>query len=219
MPTIPTPTYRDAILRYWPWSQDGNIARVLYAMGTQFDSLADILVGGIRARFPGVYSDESLPLIGRERRIRRGLTESATAYAVRLCGWLDQHPYRGNPYALLAQLHAFLAPDYQIDLQYRSGRRFVLDPDGTVTRSLSTVVPTTSWCRWTLFYFTDSITYPSTQKQAEDLTIVPKEWNAAHCSGRVLVMRTGAELWDYPPGHTWDESGTWNTTPIIKLSI
>jgi hypothetical protein len=194
-------------------------ARVLYGMASQLDALADILVEGMRARFPGDHTNETLPLIGRERRIRQGLTESSAAYAARLTTWLDQHARRGNPYALLAQLHAFLAPDYSIELWYKSGRRFVMATDGTVTRSITAVVNTLAWARWTLFYFTDSIVPPIDEVTAQALTLMPKEWNAAHCTGRVLIMRTGAELWDYPPGHTWDESGTWNTTEIVKLEI
>jgi hypothetical protein len=61
----------------------------------------------------------------------------------------------------------------------------------------------------------------STPEDLADLAVVPREWIAAHCLGEILVMPTGAELWDYPPDEPWnDPAGTWNTADTtIRIPV
>jgi len=213
-----TPTYRDAVQRYWPWGERyATVRKILYSSIAQLDVLGNNLISGLKLRFPGNFAD-ALPLLGRERRIRRGRTESAASYTARLRRWLTDHARRGNPYALLEQLYAVLPVKFPVDLVYRSGRRFRMDATGAITTDVLDVVLTEQWGRWVLYYYTDDYLTPTTT-ELEDLTMIPKEWNAAHCSGRIVILPTGAELWDYPDGHTWDESGTWDTPPVYVLEI
>lgn len=218
-------TFRDRMRQLCPpWLQRGNNERLLYAIALQVDVFGEALLAGVKLRFPNLYSAESLPLIGRERRIARGSLEPDATYAARLTRWLDDHRMRGGPYALLAQLHAFYAPDnFPVDLIYRNGRRYHMAADGTVTRSdASTFSPDADaarWARWWLFLYTDAYPTP-TPEQLAALRLVPRAWNAAHCAGSLVVMPTGAELWNFPLGRTWNESGTWNTTaPSAVLPI
>jgi hypothetical protein len=201
-------TFRDAIRQISPWWLRGPIGgSILYAIGAVTDGLADALRGGVKTRFPGYYSNESLPLIGRERRIRRGRVETEETYATRLIPWLDHHRVRGGPYALLAQVHAFYAPDnFPITLIYENGRMFVLDPaSGSVERlwvDFGAVDP--QWAKWTLFYkwptpieadgiWSDPGTWDDggvwdTDMSAElirDIRVVPREWNNAHAIGYI----------------------------------
>lgn len=215
-------TYRDRIRQISPpWLQNGLAEKILYALGLHVDGFGDALVAGVKLRFPGFYSDESLPYIGRERRIRRGRTESNANYAVRLTRWLVDHQRRGGPYALLAQLHAHYAPNnFPIELVYQSGRRYSMNIDGQVTRDDIVWFPdaqTTKWARWWLFYLTDQFGTP-TAAEVEDLKLIPREWNAAHCFGYVVLFPSGGELIDYPPGHLIDEPGTINTT-VVTMTI
>lgn len=217
----PTPTFRDRIRRASPpWLQHGWAEKLLYSFGVQVDAFADALVAGVKLRFPGVYSDDSLPLIGRERRIARGLLEDNATYAARLTRWLDDHKRRGGPYALLAQLHAYFSPNnFQIQLIYRSGRRFTMTADGTVTRDDIAWQPDATpakWAQWWLLLFTNDYLPPLSAQQIADIRLIPTEWNAAHCFGTVVVFPTGAELWDFPNGRTWDESGTWDTPDTVS---
>src|SRR5690606_33937793 len=81
-------------------------------------------------------------------------------YAARLHRWLDDHPRRGGPYAMLEQLHAFYAPNnFRIELVNISGRRYTLDPSGAITRDDLGggwgPDETTRWARWWLFMFVD----------------------------------------------------------------
>lgn len=220
--TTPTHTFRDRLRQISvPWLSRGNAEKFLYAMGVQIDAFADALVASVKLRFPNVYSGESLPLIGRERRIARGSLETDTTYAARLTRWLDDHPRRGGPYAMLAQLHAFYLPlAFTADLIYRSGRTYSLAADGTVTRSDIVFNPDPfpeMWARWWLIITSDTLPpHPLTDQQVSDAALVPTEWNAAHCFGLVVVLRPGdGELWDYPPTNTWDEGGTWDTPNTI----
>lgn len=213
-------TYRDSLRKISPpWLQTGLNEKILYSIGLQIDAFGDAMVAGVKSRFPGLYSFESLPLIGRERRIRRGRTEADESYAVRLTRWLTDHRRRGGPYALLAQLHAHFAPNnFPITLVYYSGRRFQMDVNGVVVRDHIVWSPdpdTARWARWWLFYQTDAFPSPDAAT-IEDLKMVPREWNAAHCLGYVVLQPSGAELIDYP-GVLIDEVGTINTTAVDTL--
>ena len=204
-------THRDTIRKSAPpWLQHGIAEKLLYAIAVQLDALGDGIVAGVKLRFPGVYSMESLGLIGAERRIRRGLYEADENYAQRLTRWWTDHATRGGPYALLNQLWYHYAPNsFPIHLVYRSGMRFLITPDNTITRAVAEFPSTAQWAAWELLYYTDDVIDPV------DVVIIPRDWIATHILGSVKVIPSGAELWDYPPENTWNESGTWDTADIV----
>lgn len=211
------PTFRDLVRQIAPpWLQTGYAERFLYAATVQVDALGEALNAGVKLRFPNIYSGESLPLIGRERRIRRGLSEADATYAARLRRWLQDHQRRGGPHAMLAQLRAYFLPlTFPMHLLYRSGGRYVQDPAGTVTRDVVPVVPQSQWARWVLLMYSDDLGALT----AEALAVIPREWIAAHCIGEVIVVPAGGELWDYPPERPWDESGTWDTPDVLRVEL
>lgn len=220
--STPTRTFRDRIRRASPpWLQRGWAEKLLYSYGAQIDAFADALVAGVKMRFPGLYSEESLPLIGRERRIARGLLEDGPTYAARLRRWFDDHRRRGGPYALLAQLYAYFSPNnFPIALIYRSGRRYSMDITGAVVRDDIPFHPDAAaeqWARWWLIMEADAYVPPLSDQDVADIRLIPTEWNAAHCTGTVIVMPTGGELWDYPLGHVWNEPGVWNTPDVVSV--
>lgn len=231
-------TFRDTLRAKCPrWLQGGNAEKVLYAIGIQLDGLTEAVTAGVKLRFPGLYTDESLPQIGRDRRIRRGRAESAEIYATRLRRWLDDHPRRGGPYALLEQIHAYFATSpFAVSLVYFSGRTFDMDADGVITRGDITWAPDAEperWARWWLFYewpetiasdglwvdagvWDDGGVWDSdlTVEEVAELRDLPREWNAAHANGKLVLLSGGVELWDYPEG-TWDEpGGIWGGSPV-----
>lgn len=219
----PLPTFRDLVYAVSPpWLRRHYGVRVLYACAVIADALADALVAGVKLRFPRVYSDESLPQLGRERRIRRGRLETADKYATRLRRWLEDHQVRGGPRALLSQLRAFFADaPFEVHLVYASGARYRLDAQGNITRDVVSgqVKTDPQWARWWLFYITDSFTPPLTAADVDELALIPREWIAAHCEGEIITFVSGGELWNYPDGHTWNETGTWNTTPVQRIKV
>jgi hypothetical protein len=241
--TEPILTFRDMLLqKVPPWLRRGTAQKILVSIGQHVDAYADAVVAGVKLRFPGFYTDESLPLIGRERRIRRGPNESAATYATRLLRWLDDHRHRGNPYTMLAQLFAYYAPNsFAITMVYRSGRYFAMDANGVVTRgdfdtSTWDDLPE-QWARWWLFYdwpddvgsdgvwddpgvWDDDGLWDSdlTVADAYDLRLVPTEWNAARSLGTVVLLSGDIELWDFPIG-TWDDPGVWEDRAPATFAV
>jgi hypothetical protein len=234
-------TFRDALASRLPqWLQRGVAQKLMYAIGVQLDGAGDAAVAAVKHRFPGLYSMQTLPMIGRDRRIRRGRIEVDEVYASRLRRWLDDHRGRGGPYALLKQLHAHFAPaNFPTALVYYSGRRWLMDAAGVIARADMSWLPDTvsaNWPRWWLFYeWPDGVTSDGvwgdpgewsdggvwgstlTVQDVTDLRAVPREWNAAHADGTVVLLPDGAELWGYPPG-PWSDPGVWNgglLSPVI----
>lgn len=206
----PLITFRDTLWSICPpWLQTGTAQKILYAIAVQLDAAGDALVAGVKMRFPGLYSFDSLSELSRERRIRPGLNELDENFATRLTRWFDDHRRRGGPYALLTQLYYHYAPNCpRMTLEYRSGMRFDMAPDGTVTRSMPNKPNIAQWSRWVLMIW--DVTVPPA-----DVAVIPREWIAQHILGDVYVVPPGGELWDYPTDHVWDESGVWDTPDIV----
>ncbi len=222
--TLELLTFRDQIRRSSPpWLQRGLAEKVLYSIGLLCDGFGDALVAGAKQRFPNYYSADSLPVLGRERRITRGRSESDAAYGERLARFLTDHRMRGGPYALLSQLFIHYTPDtFPIELvYYAAGRRFVMDVAGEVTRDATAWSPDSNaamWARWWLFYYTDQwAVTPPTDAELQDLRLIPRQWNAAHPLGYIVLFPGDAELWNWPTGHLWNETGVWNTTGTARF--
>jgi hypothetical protein len=230
-------TFRDTIRRITPkWLQGWLGERLLYSFAVHLDLLGDATSWGLQRRFPGLNGEveaeryDSLGLIGRERRIRRGPNELNANYAARLIPWLDHHRRRGNPYTMLEQVGAYWsATPFRIDLVYRSGLRFVRDVDGTITRDLVAWNPTDppNASKWWMFFYdypgattdgiwsdpgvwSDGFVWDSnlTPAQVAELRLVPAEWNRAKSNGVIVLLPSSVELWDFPPG-LWSDPGDW----------
>jgi hypothetical protein len=211
-------TFRDMIRKISPpWLAVGNNEAVLYGAHTLLDATGASTQAGVLSRFPGLVDYQSLPFIGKERRIRRGIYEDDATYANRLRSWLSDHPYRGGPYAMLQQLYLHYAPhSFPIELIYRSGKRYTLNPsNGEVTTDMVVWNPDVTperWAQWWLVFYTDLFTFPLNEDQLNDIKAIPIEWNAAHAVGHLVVMQTGAEFWNSPAPETWNSPGTWDAT-------
>jgi hypothetical protein len=231
--------YRDRLRDIAPsWLRSGIAGKILFAFGLMLDVLIELTTASITYRFPGVYGPDSLPYIGRDRRIRRGRSEPNANYAARLTTWLDLHATRGGPYALLEQLHAYYAFSgrFPISLVYETGRCFTLDPDtGAITytdlASWTSDNPA-KWARWTLYYewpepveddglWGDAGTWGEDDflwgvnlsiDDAADIRLIPQEWNAGHPLGRIYLMHGEADVWGFPPGLWGEDVEVWGGT-------
>lgn len=188
---MPNITFRDTVRSKLPtWLLRGLNEKYLLAQHVMFDALGDGVVQAVQQWFPGFLDFQSLKLLGRQRRIPRGRYESDEVYAQRLQQWLGDHQQRGGPYALLDQLHIHYSPNaFPIDLIYRNGRRFQMAADGTVTTDIvSSWNPDGHpelWARVTLIYYTDQF---EPDPDLDDIRLIPTSWNAAHVSGRIIVV-------------------------------
>lgn len=119
------------------WLTDGDGGTVLASLALMADDYAARAKLGLLARFPQYAPDDtSLGALGRDRRIVRGIGESATAYSARLVRALDDLATRGNPYALLGQVQAFLGQPCVVRTVDRRGNWYRLAADGTKSSSI-----------------------------------------------------------------------------------
>jgi len=217
-------TFRDSLEAMAPAWLKGTVGlRYLFGHSIHLDAFGDALLSGVQTRFPGYYSDASLPLIGKERRILRGLKESNTNYAARLITWLIEHAHRGQARAMLAQLYLHYYPDnFPMMLIARNGLTHTMAPDGTITRSVIAWQPDSPadparWARWWLIFRTDRWSANPTPDEIADIIAIPSAWNAAHAQGHMMIMPVGAEFWNSFDPETWSSAGTWSAArgPII----
>jgi hypothetical protein len=208
---------RDGVRTVVPWWAGHELSRpgkLLWAIALHADALIDACYAGLEIRFPMLHSPETLSIIGRQRRIRRGPDETDDVYASRLSRWWDDHRRRGGPYAMLEQIRAYFDPvAFPVQLIYRSGRRFSMPVGGSITYDDIVWNPDAlpeKWARWWLYYewptpiasdgtwgdpgtWSDGGVWDSglTPEEVADLRAVPREWNAAHPYGWVVLQHSG----------------------------
>ncbi len=133
-------SFRTTIARYIPPWLAARVAsgkvrgfKILYTLALLADLGMENAYQGLQAGFPGVGTPEALPLIGRDRCIRRGIDETDEAYAARLITWLDDWKGAGNPFAIMHAVRGFCAPAMpRIRIVNASGTWYTLNPDDSV---------------------------------------------------------------------------------------
>ncbi len=141
------------------WLTDpGDGLEVLHSLGICMDAQAERTYQGTLARFPDHAPADALPPMSRDRKIVRGINESAESFAARLIKWLDDHKVRGNPYALLEQLQAYLVIPTAVRTVDNRGNWFSIDEDGNRSALIDQGNwdwdgDTASWSRfWVIIY-------------------------------------------------------------------
>jgi len=147
-------THRNAVYNMLPpWARGWNLFRLIYAFVLIVDMLGDALLAAINIRFPGRYSNESLPRIGSDRRMWQGPNESADSFAARLSTWWDVAKHSGTFLTMAQQIAAYFLPDVaRIEIVSNNGTRYTLGTDGSWT------IDQTSWnwdrdyAQWSRFW-------------------------------------------------------------------
>jgi hypothetical protein len=104
-------TIRDMLIEIAPpFLRGPNGVRFLSALAYPIDALDELLRQGVKARFPGVYTMESLPLIGRDRQLDRGPTEPDATYADALAYAFDTHQHDASARGILRQVERYFIP-------------------------------------------------------------------------------------------------------------
>jgi len=148
----------------WLSSSDGG--KVLASLALLADDFAARAKLALVSRFPDYAPDDAaLAAIGRDRLIVRGINEPAAAYATRLKRAFDDHKQRGNPFALLRQLRAYLQADCVVRTVDRRGNWYTIEADGTETSTIGAANwewderTTAEWSRfWVIIYPIDGVT-------------------------------------------------------------
>lgn len=234
-------SFRQVMLdRLPPWlsRHKGTAERYFYAMAIVLDAIGEALVAGVKARFPGYYTFESLPYIGRDRMMPRYLGETDAQYAERLRGWLDYHRQRGLPVPMLQELRRLLLSEetppatVRARLVYRSGAWFEMAADGTITTGTGAwdwdPYPE-QWSRaWLILYRSDwtdnnkwgdawdpnydaSLGSTAQYPQIQALRAFLQDWTPAHASiPDVIIVRDAAHWGDVVPSnwHLWSNRDT-----------
>lgn len=213
-----------AARRHWP--------RFAGTVAITLDALAEATFQGRLAAMPGqtaavpamggYESEDALPLIGRDRRIARGLEETSPSYARRLRRWRQSWRRAATGWSLAEQVQGVFGPDrptvkvvsasvdtgaglrsnawHSIDpdgvlTYYGPEGGFVIEPDGTMSVFADACAP---W-DW------DSLSLP-------DGTTEPDAWRVwviVHVPAAMCEATEG--VWG--PGPTfWGDGGTWGTT-------
>jgi len=129
-------TFRDQIDRISPpWLRNTIGAKYLYSIGVQLDILGDQVQQGIKRRFPQsaakALDADALALIGLDRRIPRGPSETLAAYALRLVRAIDDWKQAGSCFSLIRQLQGFISPSTTtIRIVNNAGGWFTIDAAG-----------------------------------------------------------------------------------------
>lgn len=92
-----------------PWLTKDEGEKVLFSLGVMKDAQVERLRQGLLSRFPSRAGESALTLLGQDRGIPRGRTESADHYRERLKRWRYPlgHRVRGNAFALLEQVSEY----------------------------------------------------------------------------------------------------------------
>lgn len=91
------------------WLSTGDGERVLHSVTLLVDAMTERLRQGLEARMPSRAPVDALQLLGLDRCILRGRSETAEHYAARLVRWRYPrgHRARGSAYALLEQISEY----------------------------------------------------------------------------------------------------------------
>lgn len=124
---------------------DGNeSALVRYALDIVTDAVEEAAFQSMMVRFPqqdpgGTPAPpNALAAMGRDRRVVRGINESADSFARRLKSWLTDRRTAGNPFTLMQKIAEY-AGDGTVKVRTvdRRGNWFTREADGTRTYVLN----------------------------------------------------------------------------------
>lgn len=105
-----TTTFRNSFKsRVPPAIGAGEGEAVLFVQNYMWDVAREVFRKGIELRFPSLTSDSGLALLGHDRGIVRGRSETQEHYAARLTRWRwpRGHRTRGSAFALLEQIFEY----------------------------------------------------------------------------------------------------------------
>lgn len=149
------------------WLTEGEGELVGYSLDVVKDAFIERLRLGFLARLPenGPNGEtapvDALEAMGRDRGLKRGLSNTDAEYAERLKNWLNVWKTAGNPYTLMGQLAAYLGPLPSFRTVDVRGNWYSRDADGTE----SAILDEGNWdwdgadlARWSRFWV---VIYPN----------------------------------------------------------
>lgn len=199
--------FRFAFKKLMPsWLTEGEGELIGYSSRIVMDADAQRAKEGAKARFPEHAPDDALKYIARDRKIVRGIDESAAAYAARVITWLDDHRVRGTPFKLCAMLAAYCNAAVRVRTVDQRGNWFTRDRDGTESFTLDTgnwnwdtTYTDAAWGRfWVIIYPTSDGEPWSSAPRWGDVGAVygpDRTWGTTATPGQVAAVRQLVREW------------------------
>jgi hypothetical protein len=176
------------------WLSEGEGGKVWTVITRTLDENVDRGRAALEARFPSRAQDDALALIGDDRGIPRGRSETSAHYAQRLIGWRYPrgHVVRGSAFALLNQISEYFGgiKCWTIDVK---GNRHDRAADGTETFSYgNTWVWDTITAKARFWIVLQSATGTFTPFRPQDPIGSPNLYNGGLVGGTEMVGLLGA---------------------------
>jgi hypothetical protein len=206
--------YRQVVDYLTPaWLREGEGGAILYVLNLLLDVSSGKLRAGLEARFPSRAGESAAALIGQDRGLLRGRTETLEHYAARLAVWRYPrgHRVRGSAFALLTQLREYFGGGkaWSIDA---SGTRHDIDSDGVESYSYGGAwtwdsVAASEWGRFWVGLASDDL---SEQPSFDD----PDLWGSAIGNPNYTIGVQGLTTYDVTAirgllmGRAWKPAGT-----------
>lgn len=115
------------------WLTEGDGGLVGYSLDLLKDAFVTRLALGLQTHFPVTAPDDAIAAMGRDRRVRRGRSETLAAYAQRLIRWLDDRKTAGNPFALMQKVSEYTGPGPKFRTFDPRGNCFTREVDGSTS--------------------------------------------------------------------------------------
>lgn len=198
------------------WLTEGEGGLVGYALDLVKDGFMERARLSHLYRFPQQDGEgtpgvpDALAAMGRDRRVWRGIGETAEDYALRLRSWLIERRTAGNPYTLMRQLQAYVGAGSSFRIYDVRGTCYSLDAAGAQTppRALAT-----GWdwdgdtAAWSRFFV---VVYPGTRWVAGYNWGDPEYGDTLQTWGSTMVVEHAetlrAMVRDWSPGGTLCQS-------------
>lgn len=170
-------------------------ARVIYGIGYAADKLAELATFAVGVRHVANCPDDAIPYHGRDRRLIRGPSESASSFRLRLFRAWDAWSQAGSVAGVVSQLQAYLGKT----------------TDPVILESQDAGVPARStwWSRFWVILPIGSHDYvgsiPADDQEALK-RIIDQFRPADQICDQVVAIESG-RLWGYPDdGYTWGDA-------------
>ena len=127
-------SFRETLNAYLPpFLRTSYAYRYMWTIASLADAGVEFAYQGFYAKLPGYGTPTALPLIGRDRVMRRGFDESDESYGARLAQWLPTKRTMGNAFSIMRQVKGYLSPHTpKMRVVNASGTWYTLNSDDTV---------------------------------------------------------------------------------------
>jgi hypothetical protein len=120
------------------WMSRPNIKRFVSSMILLADLGIQALNESLFARFPGLGTPTALPLIGKDRGIPKGMSDTSATWAAKLIKWIDRWRTAGSQRAVAQAIQDYCTDAPRVRVVNRNGCMTTLEHDGSFSFEIVT---------------------------------------------------------------------------------